>query len=371
MSEVAITDRAKRALAYADTRQQLETLAAQSAGITAITTRDGYAEANRARIELKTARVEIEKRGKAAREDAQTFCSAVISAEKELVGIVKPEEKRLQSMQDEWDAAREAERKAAEEAERVRVQTIRSHIANISRGPALCAGMSSEQIAVVLDDMRALEIGADFAELAGDAEGARAAAIASLEQMLSDATCREAEAAERAAAEAARAAALKAEAERLAAERAELDRLRAEAAAREAAERQRLATEREAAAAIERAERAKRDEELAEQRRQLEAERAELQRQREAAERAERWRQAEVARKAAAEAAERARAEAETRKAERARIAAAEESRIAAEIASATLRTAASDALELLRDIGYVDHIAARKLAAALARGAE
>ncbi|MBZ4283725.1 hypothetical protein LAJ55_13000, partial [Streptococcus pneumoniae] len=52
--------------------------------------------------------------------DAQTFCSAVISAEKELVGIVKPEEKRLQSMQDEWDAAREAERKAAE-VERARI----------------------------------------------------------------------------------------------------------------------------------------------------------------------------------------------------------------------------------------------------------
>jgi hypothetical protein len=371
MSEVAVTDRARRALAYADTRQQLETLAAQSAGITSITTRDGYAEAHRARIELKAARVEIEKRGKAAREDAQAFCAAVISAEKELVGIVKPEERRLQGLQDEWDAAREADRKAAEEAERVRVATIRSHIAHIARGPTMCAGMASERIAFVLDGMRALEIGADFAELAAEAEATKAAAIASLEQMLADAIKREAEAAARAAAEAERAAAMRAEAERQAAERAELARLRAEAAAREAAERQRLAAEREAAAAVERAERAKRDAELTEQRRQLEAERAELQRQRDEAERIRREAEAEARRAEAEAKAKREAEEAAAREAERARRSAEIAERQAAEIASATLREAAAEALALLEEIGYDDHIAARKLAAALERGSE
>jgi hypothetical protein len=55
--------------------------------------------------------------------------------------------------------------------------------------------------------------------------------------------------------------------------------------------------------------------------------------------------------------------------AEHARLQTEEEARNAAAIASATLRTAAHDALELLCSIGYINHVVARKLAAALAKG--
>lgn len=53
------------------------------------------------RINLKNARVQIEKTGKALREDALRFQKAVIAKEKELVAIIEPEEDRLQAIESE------------------------------------------------------------------------------------------------------------------------------------------------------------------------------------------------------------------------------------------------------------------------------
>lgn len=53
------------------------------------------------RIQLKNARVAIEKAGKALREDALKFQKAVIAKEKELIAIIEPEEIRLESIEDE------------------------------------------------------------------------------------------------------------------------------------------------------------------------------------------------------------------------------------------------------------------------------
>lgn len=53
------------------------------------------------RIELKKARVQIEKTGKALREDANAFAKAVIAKEKELIAIIAPEEDRLEALEDE------------------------------------------------------------------------------------------------------------------------------------------------------------------------------------------------------------------------------------------------------------------------------
>jgi len=61
------------------------------------------------RIALKNARVQIEKQGKALRDDALKFQRSVIAKEKELIAIIEPEENRLQSI--EQSAKELAERK--------------------------------------------------------------------------------------------------------------------------------------------------------------------------------------------------------------------------------------------------------------------
>lgn len=52
------------------------------------------------RIELKKARVTIEKVGKAAREESQAYTKKVIAAEKELIEIIEPEEMRLKQLEE-------------------------------------------------------------------------------------------------------------------------------------------------------------------------------------------------------------------------------------------------------------------------------
>lgn len=52
-----------------------------------------------ARIELKNARVTIQKIGKAAREESQAYTKKVIEKEKELIAIIEPEEDRLAAIE--------------------------------------------------------------------------------------------------------------------------------------------------------------------------------------------------------------------------------------------------------------------------------
>ena len=70
-------------------------------------------EVRQTRIQLKNARVEITKTGKAMRDDANKFASAVIAREKELIGIIKPEEERLSDVE---EAAKQAEEREARKA---------------------------------------------------------------------------------------------------------------------------------------------------------------------------------------------------------------------------------------------------------------
>lgn len=53
------------------------------------------------RIELRNARVVVEKKGKQMREEAILFQKAVIGKQNELIGIISPEEDRLQALEDE------------------------------------------------------------------------------------------------------------------------------------------------------------------------------------------------------------------------------------------------------------------------------
>jgi hypothetical protein len=62
------------------------------------------AKITRARIDLKNMRVKIEKTGKAMRDDANKFRSAVIALEKEFVTLIAPEEERLAAIEDKAEA---------------------------------------------------------------------------------------------------------------------------------------------------------------------------------------------------------------------------------------------------------------------------
>lgn len=358
-TELTVIERASKVLAYDETKAALAVLAVESARIVEVTNPAGYQEAHSARMKLKNTRVEITRRGKAAREDATAFSKAVIEKERELIAVIEPEEIRLQSLQTAWDdaIAAEAARKAA--VEKARVDEIRAHIDEFQRLQLAAVGANSEAIANLIT-LASGPLSFDPQEFADEAKRVQAAAIERLTEAHAAAVAseeqRERERIKR-----------EAESKRIAEERAELAKLRAaqeEADRKAAAERERLAAE----------ERAKVAEELRMQRAAEDQARAE----RQAAENAER-KQREV--KEAAERAERERADAAIREIQRreqealdARIAEierqkAEQERAArqAEIDSATLLTAATEAHELLTDIAP-NNIVTAKLGAALVR---
>lgn len=380
-TELTVIERASAVLSFDETKAALLPLVEASARIVGITNGAGYAEAQSARMKLRNTRVEIEKRGKAAREDATAFSKAVISKEKELVAVIAPEEDRLQSLQDEWDAAIAREKAAKAEAERMRVFGIRQHIDALRALPLRAVGSTSAHIAEALA-LASAPLAFDPQELASEAQAAQNDAVSALTAALdaakADEIRREAERVKR-----------EAEAARIAAERAELARLRAEQDKRDAEERAKIAAEREAArkaqeeadrkAAAEReaiaaAERAKQAEELRMQRAAEEQARAE----RLAAEAAERK---EREARDAAERAIRQKADDDLRELQRreqaaidARIAElaaqkAEQERIARqrELDAATLIDAATEAHAFL-DARFPAEFITLKLGVALAR---
>jgi hypothetical protein len=244
---LSVIERAAVALGSSKAATELTALVEQSKSITAITNKDGRTECHAAAMRAMTARTDIEKAGKAARDDATKFSKAVIAEEARLVSIIEPEEKRLKALRDAWDEKIAAEKAEAERIERERIAAIVLRITKIKECPITVATGTSVDVAWLISDLNAMDIGADFGELMGEATDARIEAIATLTAMRDAKTRAEEEAArikreQEAEAERLRlereeqAAAAKAERERLSAERAELDRQRAEqdAAKREA-----------------------------------------------------------------------------------------------------------------------------------------
>jgi len=374
MNELTTTQRAHLALGAADHEAALVALSAKHKAITAITNQDGFRDCHSARMECKGARVEIEKRAKLAREDANAFSKAVIAEAGRLVGLIQPEEDRLGTLQCEWLEKLEREKEAKAQAERLRVQDLRDRLRGISLLPLGLVGKSSGDIADAAQKLSDIAIGEDFAEFELQAVDAKSGALITLREMWSSALAREVQAEQdRAAAEV--------EAQRLVAERADLDRQRAEQAIRDRAEREQLAKDRaqlqaeqakaraEQAEAVakEATERAARDA----QQRRADAERTAKRDAEEAAEKArfaEEWRLKD---QLAALQAEVARIELESISAQRAALirqqADANRAAIAREIDTATLIDAATEAHVLLVTLNP-DHIATRKLGAALER---
>lgn len=244
---------------------QLRELVALSSDILEVKDKAGREQAHRAGMTLKTARVGIEKIGKAAREDAKNFSTAVIAEEKRLIGIVESEEARIFGLRDSFDAIEAARKAELERIEAERVRGIRAKIEQIKTLPHACLKDSAADLAATIADLAQLVPGiADFAEFCPDAAAARDTAVAALKTLHESAVARETEAA------------------RLAAERAELEALRAAQAERErqAAETKRQLDAQQAAIAAERQAEATR---LQAERDALEAERRAFQEQQAAA----------------------------------------------------------------------------------------
>jgi hypothetical protein len=160
--------------------------------------------------------VDIEKAGKAAREDATAFSKAVIAEEKRLVGITAAEESRLQGLRDVWDEAREAEKRAVREEEERRVAAIRVRIEAFMLDAVTASSKSSAEIAAYADSVDAMVISIEeFAEFTGEAQAKQYQTVKWLRERHADAVAKEAEQ------------------QRLVDERAALERQRAEQEARE------------------------------------------------------------------------------------------------------------------------------------------
>jgi len=270
MSELTVVQRAEVALGTPEHEKALVALAAESVGIVAITNTAGYDECHAARMRLKNARLDVEKRAKAAREDAQAFSKAIIAQEKKLVGIVSPEEDRLAVIQKAYDDAKEAERQAKAKAEAERVNAIKYRIDEIRATVSIVAGSSASRIAEILGDLMEMNIDDSFAEFVQEAQAALETAIARVNKLLADAKEREAEQ------------------ERIRLERIELARLRKAEEERQAQERAKFEAERAAARAEAEAkalaERTAHEKRVAAEQAALDAERKELEAQRRAME---------------------------------------------------------------------------------------
>lgn len=250
VTALTVIERAELALDATKTAADLRALVAQSQSITAITNRDGRDECHRAAMVAKNARIAVEKTSKEARDEATRFCKGVISIERDLVGIIAPEETRLIALRNGWDDARAAERAAAEQAEWERVAAIRKRIDAIRDLPLELVSKSIAQIAADIHMLECTDVADDFAEFTGEAIAVRDASLSKMKTLL--ASAREVDevvarmnqriAAERAARE---------EAERQA---AEARRIADEEAAKARAEAKKREQERQIAIAAERAE---------------------------------------------------------------------------------------------------------------------
>ena len=233
-------ERARAVLRFDAARAELAELATQSAGITDITNKAGRDECHARRMVLKNRRLDIQKAGKAAREDAQAYTKAVIGVEKELVGLIEPEEDRLNALQDAWDSARERERAEAEDAEAARVQAQQDALATITGALGRLFGADTAALDLALEQLAGFDMDQFDDVFRPAAEQARAEAAAAIRKARDDRAALEEQAAEqrRIAEEAEQErqeAARKAEAERVEREESEARQRAEEAAQAEAA----------------------------------------------------------------------------------------------------------------------------------------
>ena len=256
--ELTVQQRAVAAFAKCKTEKELTELAAKHADIMTITNKDGRDQVHAARMVLKNERVAITKYGEKIREEAVQFSKGTIAEQKRLIGLIEPEETRLEKLQKTWDDAREAERLAAVRAEEKRVADIQDRVAELSGvlNVARRYSLTAVEFAEHIGDLEAVPVDESFQEFREAAEAAKASTLKALREMHATADAREKEDA------------------RLKAVREQLDREKAEQEAAAKAERERIAEEGRVAKAARDAETARQNEELRKQRQAQEAEAA-------------------------------------------------------------------------------------------------
>lgn len=251
---LTVQQRAVVALGYdAEKEKQLTDLALKTADIVTITNKDGREQVHAARMALKNTRLEIQRIGKQARDEATKFSKAVIAEENRLIALIEPEETRLQTVQDAWDAAREAERQAAIAAEQKRVADLHERVAELRGCRMLSPTSGSALIAEHIADVERITVDDSFQEFEQQAAEAKAAGLAWLRELHAKALEHEAEQA------------------RLKADREELARLRKAEEERQTSERARIAEEQRIAREAIEAEAARNAEEMRKQREAQEA----------------------------------------------------------------------------------------------------
>ena len=265
---LSLPQRAAVELGTSEHETKLRELVKSSSDIIAVVDVAGREQAHRIGMNLKGARVAIEKVGKAAREDATAFSKAIIAEEKRLIAIAEPEEERILLLRDGFDAKEKARKDALIAQERARVDGIKS-IINEAYRFEIDLSLSSPEIGMMIEDLEdhhpESAPGAPFAEFLPDAISAYTSMLNTLNGLESKARAKEA-------AEANARAEREAEAKRVADEAAEL-KLERENLARERAEHTEkiMEQERQAKAVIveqrriEQEEKAARDREFAAQ----------------------------------------------------------------------------------------------------------
>lgn len=244
LTTMTVTERAKRALVVTKTEDELKALAAKSLSITTITNDDGREQVHVARVSLKNTRVEIQRLGKEARDDATKFSKAVIAEEKRLIALIEPEEERLQKLQNAYDEAIQAEKQARIDAEMKRVADLQERLAELRGNRMLTPTSGADLIAEHIKDIEEIAVDESFEEFREQAEAAKTDGLKWLSNLHAAAAAHETEQA------------------RIVAEREELARLRAEEEKRQAAERARIAEEERQAKIAREIEDAKHAEEL-------------------------------------------------------------------------------------------------------------
>lgn len=210
-----------------------------------VSTTAGMKQATQARAEIRGYRVALEAKRKEIKAPALERCRAIDTVAKhiteQLLLLEAPIDQQIKA--EERRKEEERERKAREESERK--AKIMMEVNRISSMGDQANGKTSEEILVMADQVRAIELDRDFfgAEFFDVAESARTSAYGRLLAAHSTAKAQEEEHA-RIAAERAELDRLRREQE---AQRAEIARLKAEADAKHRAEEERLRKEREAA----------------------------------------------------------------------------------------------------------------------------
>jgi hypothetical protein len=231
-TQIAPAERAKLAMKSND--KELLALKAKSKVVTQVTNASERQEAHNFLMTLRKTRVAIEKIGKEARDDANKFAKAVIEEEKRLIGLIEPEEVRLEQLRDTFDQREEVERQRLAAEEAARVEEMERKMAALDHG--LVFGDPSSRIRERLQAVIGIEVDESYGDLQESAKAKRVDTIAVLEQALEQALSIEKLAEENAR--------IKAEAEeRQRREAEEQARKDAEERERQAAERKRLDAE--------------------------------------------------------------------------------------------------------------------------------